>query len=266
MSSIDDVTRLRSLHIRTPLDTVHQIIQRLGNGEKAYGISLPGTGCAAKATVKKIKDLHESGALDFLIDSRRTEDVALAAVAEATEIGGDHWSSDAAEPGGLERNIQSVLAELPEVEWDVGALKAYGLDTEQALSLMLQHDELEQRRDEWKSSDLRKYVEHHLLVDFMRRHQDMSHRPPLDFARLAAEAKAAGIVDNNRALRQIGENIIRYQVWHGGQYRVAFERAKIVTTRSARAQKARYGHRIDYIIDGGRIETFMPLLPMPEQG
>jgi hypothetical protein len=98
------------------------------------------------------------------------------------------------------------------------------------------------------------------------RHQDRLHRPPLAFAQLAAEAKAAGIVDNNRALRQIGENIIRYQVWHGGPYREAFERAKIVTTRSARAQKARYGHRIDYFIDGGIGETFMPLLPMSEQG
>ena len=266
MSSIDDVTRLRSLHIRTPLDTVHQIIQRLGNGERPYGISSPRTGCAAKATVKKIKDLYESGALDCLIDARRTEDIALAAVAEATEIGGDLWSSDAAAPGGLERNIRAVLADLPEVEWEVGTLRDYGLDPEQALSLMLQHDELEQRRDGWKSSDLRKYVEYHLLVDFMRRHQDRAHRPPLVFAQLAAEAKAAGIVDNNRALRQIGENIIRYQVWHGGPYREAFERAKIVTTRSARAQKARYGHRIDYFIDGGIGETFMPLLPMSERG
>ena len=264
MSSIDDVARLRSLHVRIPLDTVHQIIQRLGNGEKTYSISSPGTGCAAKATVTKIKNLHESGALDFLTDSRRTEDVALAAVAEATEIGGDHWSSDAGEPGGFERNIRRILADLPEVEWEVGALKDYGLDTDQALSLMLQHDELERRRDGWKSSDLRKYVEHHLLVDFMRRHQERTHRPPLVFAQLAAEAKAAGIVDNNRALRQIGENIIRYEVWHGGPYRAAFERARIVTTRSARVQKERYGHRIDYFIDGGIGETFMPLLPMSE--
>ena len=264
MSSIDDVARLRSLHVRIPLDTVHQIIQRLGNGEKTYSISSPGTGCAAKATVTKIKDLHESGALDFLVDSRRTEDVALAAVAEATEIGGDHWSSDAAEPGGLERNIQIVLAGLPEIEWDVGALKACGFETEQALYLLLQYDELEHRRAGWKSSDLRKYAEYHLLVDFMRRHQERTHRPPLVFAQLAAEAKAAGIVDNNRALRQIGENIIRYEVWHGGPYRSAFERAQIVTTRSARAQKERYGHRIDYFIDGGIGETFMPLLPMSE--
>ena len=155
---------------------------------------------------------------------------------------------------------------MPDIEWEVGPLRDYGLDTDQALSLMLQHDELEQRRDEWKSSDLRKYVEYHLLVDFMRRHQDRTHRPPLVFAQLAAEAKAAGIVDNNRALRQIGENIIRYQVWHGGPYRIAFERAQITATRSARAQRARYGHRIDYFIDGGIGETFRPLLPMSEQG
>ena len=145
-------------------------------------------------------------------------------------------------------------------------MRDYGLDTEQALSLMLQHDELEQRRDEWKSSDLRKYVEYHLLVDFMRQHQDRSHRPPLVFAQLAAEAKATGIVDNNRALRQIGENIIRYQVWHGGLYREAFEKARIVTTRSARTQKARYGQMIDYFIGGGRGETLMPVLPIPEGG
>ena len=131
MSSIDDVARLRSLHIRIPLDTVHQIIQRLGNGEKTYSISSPRTGCAAKATVKKIKALYERGALDFLIDARRTEDIALAAVAEATEIGGDLWSSDAAAPGGLERNIRAVLADLPAVEWEVGTLRGYGLDTEQ---------------------------------------------------------------------------------------------------------------------------------------
>ena len=258
--------KLRALKIRLSVDEVAQIVQRLVNGETVYQIGKPGTRGHAKATVGKINTLRLAGQLNFLVDALYEQDIARAAINEGKEIGGDHWSSDAAEPGGLERNIQAVLAGLPEVEWDVGTLKACGFETEQALSLLLQHDELEQRRAGWKSSDLRKYAEYHLLVDFMRRHQDRTYRPPLDFARLAAEAKAAGIVDNNRALRQIGENIIRYQVWHGGQYRVAFERAKIVTTRSARAQKARYGHRIDYIIDGGRSETFMPLLPMPEQG
>ena len=131
---------------------------------------------------------------------------------------------------------------------------------------MLQHDELEHRKGQWKPADLRKYVEAQLLVDFLMRHQDRLHRPPLVFAQLAAEAKAAGIVDNNRALREIGDNVIRYQVWHGGPYREAFEQAQTVTTRSARAQKSRYGHRIDYYIGGGTGETFMPLLPMSEQG
>jgi hypothetical protein len=259
------VARLRDLKIRLSVDEVTQIVQRLRNGESIYQITNP-DGSHAKDTVRKIRVLLETGQLDFVVDTQHEQTVAQAAVAEAKEIGGDHWSSDAAAPGGLERTIRTVLTELPDIEWEVGPLRDYGLDTDQALSLMLQHDELEQRRDEWKSSDLRKYVEHHLLVDFMRRHQDRIHRPPLVFAQLAAEAKAAGIVDNNRALRQIGENIIRYQVWHGGPYRIAFERAKIVTTRSARAQKARYGHRIDYFIDGGIGETFMPLLPMSEQG
>jgi hypothetical protein len=258
--------KLRALKIRLSVDEVAQIVQRLVNGETVYQIGKPGTRGHAKATVGKINTLRLAGQLNFLVDALYEQDIARAAINEGKEIGGDHWSSDAAEPGGLERNIQAVLAGLPEVEWDVGTLKACGFETEQALSLLLQHDELEQRRAGWKSSDLRKYAEYHLLVDFMRRHQDRTYRPPLDFARLAAEAKAAGIVDNNRSLRQIGENIIRYQVWHGGQYRAAFEQAQIVTTRSARALKARYGHRIDYFIDGGIGETFMPLLPMPEQG
>lgn len=260
------VARLRDLKIRLSVDEVAQIVQRLGNGETAYHISKPGTNGHAKDTVRKINALRQAGQLNFLVDALYEQTVVQAAINESKEIGGDHWSSDAAASGGLERNIRTVLADLPEVEWDVGALKTYGLETEQALSLMLRHDELEQRRGEWKSSDLRKYVEYQLLIDFMRRHQDRSHRPPLFFAQLAAEAKAAGIVDNNRALRQIGENIIRYQVWHGGPYREAFERAKILTTRSARAQKAHYGHRIDYFIDGGIGETFMPLLPMSQQG
>jgi hypothetical protein len=255
--------KLRALKIRLSVDEVAQIVQRLVNGETVHQIGKPGTRGHAKATVGKINTLRLAGQLNFLVDALYEQDIARAAINEGKEIGGDHWSSDAAEPGGLERNIQAVLAGLPEVEWDVGTLKACGFETEQALSLLLQHDELEQRRAGWKSSDLRKYAEYHLLVDFMRRHQDRTYRPPLDFARLAAEAKAAGIVDNNRALRQIGENIIRYQVWHGGQYRVAFEQAQTVTTRSARALKARYGHRIDYFIDGGIGETFMPLLPMP---
>jgi len=258
--------KLRALKIRLSVDEVAQIVQRLVNGETVYQIGKPGTRGHAKATVGKINTLRLAGQLNFLVDALYEQDIARAAINEGKEIDGDHWSSDAAEPGGLERNIQAVLAGLPEVEWDVGTLKACGFETEQALSLLLQHDELEQRRAGWKSSDLRKYAEYHLLVDFMRRHQDRTYRPPLDFARLAAEAKAAGIVDNNRSLRQIGENIIRYQVWHGGQYRAAFEQAQIVTTRSARALKARYGHRIDYFIDGGIGETFMPLLPMPEQG
>ena len=258
--------KLRALKIRLSVDEVAQIVQRLVNGETVHQIGKPGTRGHAKATVGKINTLRLAGQLNFLVDALYEQDIARAAINEGKEIGGDHWSSDAAEPGGLERNIQAVLAGLPEVEWDVGTLKACGFETEQALSLLLQHDELEQRRAGWKSSDLRKYAEYHLLVDFMRRHQDRTYRPPLDFARLAAEAKAAGIVDNNRALRQIGENIIRYEVWHGGQYRVAFEQAQTVTTRSARALKARYGHRIDYFIDGGIGETFMPLLPMPEQG
>ena len=255
--------KLRALKIRLSVDDVAQIVQRLVNGETVHQIGKPGTRGHAKATVGKINTLRLAGQLNFLVDALYEQDIARAAINEGKEIGGDHWSSDAAEPGGLERNIQAVLAGLPEVEWDVGTLKACGFETEQALSLLLQHDELEQRRAGWKSSDLRKYAEYHLLVDFMRRHQDRTYRPPLDFARLAAEAKAAGIVDNNRALRQIGENIIRYEVWHGGQYRVAFEQAQTVTTRSARALKARYGHRIDYFIDGGIGETFMPLLPMP---
>ena len=258
------VTRLRDLKVRLSVDEVTQIVQRLRNGESVYQITSP-EGSHAKDTVRKIRVLLDDGQLNFLVDALYEQDIARAAITEGKEIGGDHWSSDAAEPGGLERNIQSVLAGLPEVEWDVGTLKACGFETEQALSLLLQHDELEQRRAGWKSPDLRKYAEYHLLVDFMRRHQDRTHRPPLPFAQLAAEAKAAGIVDNNHALRQIGENIIRYQVWHGGPYRVAFERAQIVTTRSARAQKARYGHRIDYFIDGGIGETFIPLLPMPEE-
>ena len=257
--------KLRALKVRLSVDEVAQIVQRLVNGETVHQIGKPGTGGHSKTTVGKINALRLAGQLNFLVDALYEQDIARAAITEGKEIGGDHWSSDAAEPGGLERNIQSVLAGLPEVEWDVGTLKACGFETEQALSLLLQHDELEQRRAGWKSSDLRKYAEYHLLVDFMRRHQDRTHRPPLAFAQLAAEAKAAGIVDNNRALREIGENIIRYQVWHGGPYRVAFERAQIVTTRSARAQKARYGHRIDYFIDGGIGETFMPLLPMPEE-
>ena len=257
--------RLRDLKIRLSVDEVAQIVQRLVNGETVHQIGKPDTGGHSKTTVGKINALRLAGQLNFLVDALYEQDIARAAITEGKEIGGDHWSSDAAEPGGLERNIQSVLAGLPEVEWDVGTLKACGFETEQALSLLLQHDELEQRRAGWKSSDLRKYAEYHLLVDFMRRHQDRTHRPPLPFAQLAAEAKAAGIVDNNRALRQIGENIIRYEVWHGGPYRVAFERAQIVTTRSARVQKERYGHRIDYFIDGGIGETFMPLLPMPEE-
>ena len=257
------VTRLRALKVRLSVDEVTQIVQRLRNGESVYQITSP-DGSHAKDTVRKIRVLLDDGQLNFLVDALYEQDIARAAITEGKEIGGDHWSSDAAEPGGLERNIQSVLAGLPEVEWDVGTLKACGFETEQALSLLLQHDELEQRRAGWKSSDLRKYAEYHLLVDFMRRHQDRTHRPPLAFAQLAAEAKAAGIVDNNHALRQIGENVIRYEVWHGSPYRSAFERAQIVTTRSARVQKERYGHRIDYFIDGGIGETFMPLLPMSE--
>jgi len=257
--------RLRDLKIRLSVDEVAQIVQRLGNGESVRQITNP-DGAHAKDTVRKIRVLLEDGQLDFVVDAQHEQTVAQAAITEGKEIGGDHWSSDAAAPGGLERTIQTVLADLPEVEWDVGALRAGGLETEQALSLMLQHDELEQRKGQWKPADLRKYVEAQLLVDFLMRHQDRLHRPPLAFAQLAAEAKAAGIVDNNRALREIGENIIRYQVWHGGPYREAFEQAQTVTTRSARAQKARYGHRIDYFIDGGIGETLMPLLPMSERG
>ena len=257
--------RLRDLKIRLSVDEVAQIVQRLGNGESVYQIT-NSDGAHAKDTVRKIRVLLEDGQLDFVVDAQHEQTVAQAAITEGKEIGGDHWSSDAAAPGGLERTIQTVLADLPEVEWDVGALRAGGLETEQALSLMLQHDELEQRKGQWKPADLRKYVEAQLLVDFLMRHQDRLHRPPIAFAQLAAEAKAAGIVDNNHALRQIGENIIRYQVWHGGPYREAFEQAQTVTTRSARAQKSRYGHRIDYYIGGGTGETFMPLLPMSEQG
>ena len=257
--------RLRDLKIRLSVDEVAQIVQRLGNGESVRQITNP-DGAHAKDTVRKIRVLLEDGQLDFVVDAQHEQTVAQAAITEGKEIGGDHWSSDAAAPGGLERTIQTVLADLPDVDWSIGALKECGIETGVALSLMLQHDELEQRKGQWKPADLRKYVEAQLLVDFLMRHQDRLHRPPLVFAQLAAEAKAAGIVDNNHALRQIGENIIRYQVWHGGPYREAFEQAQTVTTRSARAQKSRYGHRIDYYIGGGTGETFMPLLPMSEQG
>ena len=263
---ITPAARLRALKIRLSVDEVAQIVQRLVNGETAYQIGKPDTGGHAKATVGKINALRLAGQLNFLVDAPYEQTVAQAAITEGKGIGGDHWSSDAAAPGGLERTIQTVLADLPDVDWSIGALKECGIETGVALSLMLQHDELEQRKGQWKPADLRKYVEAQLLVDFLMRHQDRLHRPPLAFAQLAAEAKAAGIVDNNRALREIGENIIRYQVWHGGPYREAFQKAQIVTTRSARAQKARYGHRIDYYIDGGTGETFMPLLPMLEQG
>ena len=259
------VARLRDLKIRLSVDEVTQIVQRLRNGESIYQITNP-DGSHAKDTVRKIRGLLETGQLDFVVDTQHEQTVAQAAVAEAKEIGGDHWSSDAAAPGGLERTIQTVLADLPEVEWDVGALRAGGLETEQALSLMLQHDELEQRKAEWKPADLRKYVEDHLLVDYLLRYQDRLQKPPVWAAKLAAQAKAEGMVDNNRVLREIGDNVIRYQVWHGGPYREAFEQAQTVTTRSARAQKSRYGHRIDYYIGGGTGETFMPLLPMSEQG
>jgi len=257
--------RLRDLKIRLSVDEVAQIVQRLGNGESVRKITNP-DGAHAKDTVRKIRVLLEDGQLDFVVDAQHEQTVAQAAITEGKEIGGDHWSSDAAAPGGLERTIQTVLADLPEVEWDVGALRAGGLETEQALSLMLQHDELEQRKAEWKPADLRKYVEDHLLVDYLLRYRDRLQKPPMWAAKLAAQAKAEGMVDNNRVLREIGDNVIRYQVWHGGPYREAFEQAQTVTTRSARAQKSRYGHRIDYYIGGGTGETFMPLLPMSEQG
>ena len=257
--------RLRDLKIRLSVDEVAQIVQRLGNGESVRKITNP-DGAHAKDTVRKIRVLLEDGQLDFVVDFQHEQTVAQAAITEGKEIGGDQWSSDAAAPGGLERTIQTVLADLPEVEWDVGALRAGGLETEQALSLMLQHDELEQRKAEWKPADLRKYVEDHLLVDYLLRYRDRLQKPPVWAAKLAAQAKAEGMVDNNRVLREIGDNIIRYQVWHGGPYREAFEQAQTVTTRSARAQKSRYGHRIDYYIGGGTGETFMPLLPMSEQG
>ena len=258
--------KLRALKIRLSVDEVAQIVQRLVNGETAYQIGKPDTGGHAKATVGKINALRLAGQLHFLVDAPYEQTVAQAAITEGKGIGGDHWSSDAAAPGGLERTIQTVLADLPEVEWDVGALRAGGLETEQALSLMLQHDELEQRKAEWKPADLRKYVEDHLLVDYLLRYRDRLQKPPVWAAKLAAQAKAEGMVDNNRVLREIGDNVIRYQVWHGGPYREAFEQAQTVTTRSARAQKSRYGHRIDYYIGGGTGETFMPLLPMSEQG
>ena len=258
--------RLRALKIRLSVDEVAQIVQRLVNGETVYQIGKPDTGGHAKATVGKINALRLAGQLHFLVDAPYEQTVAQAAITEGKGIGGDHWSSDAAAPGGLERTIQTVLADLPEVEWDVGALRAGGLETEQALSLMLQHDELEQRKAEWKPADLRKYVEDHLLVDYLLRYRDRLQKPPVWAAKLAAQAKAEGMVDNNRVLREIGDNVIRYQVWHGGPYREAFEQAQTVTTRSARAQKSRYGHRIDYYIGGGTGETFMPLLPMSEQG
>ena len=257
--------RLRDLKIRLSVDEVAQIVQRLGNGESVYQITNP-DGAHAKDTVRKIRVLLEDGQLDFVVDAQHEQTVTQAAITKGKEIGGDHWSSDAAAPGGLERTIQTVLADLPEVEWDVGALRAGGLETEQALSLMLQHDELEQRKAEWKPADLRKYVEDHLLVDYLLRYRDRLQKPPMWAAKLAAQAKAEGMVDNNRVLREIGDNVIRYQVWHGGPYREAFEQAQTVTTRSARAQKSRYGHRIDYYIGGGTGETFMPLLPMSEQG
>ena len=258
--------KLRALKIRLSVDEVAQIVQRLVNGETVYQIGKPDTGGHAKATVGKINALRLAGQLHFLVDAPYEQTVAQAAITEGKGIGGDHWSSDAAAPGGLERTIQTVLADLPEVEWDVGALRAGGLETEQALSLMLQHDELEQRKAEWKPADLRKYVEDHLLVDYLLRYRDRLQKPPMWAAKLAAQAKAEGMVDNNRVLREIGDNVIRYQVWHGGPYREAFEQAQTVTTRSARAQKSRYGHRIDYYIGGGTGETFMPLLPVSEQG
>ena len=122
-------------------------------------------------------------------------------------------------------------------------------------------DDLEHRRSTWKLSDLSRYLELYLTVDYYYQSKDLENKPPFNFAKLAAKAKADGIINSNRALQEIADNIIRYEVWSGGPYREAFGHAQVVTSRSAKNFREHYGQIIDSYINGGIGELTQPLLP-----
>ena len=249
-------TRLRELGLRTRPEVVCEAVQRLRNGESLYGLHSGETPLVAKGTARKIKKLLDEGKLGFLFEVRPGLEAAQSAGMEI-EADSPVWIQNRfckyRDEDEIRERVRTQSERFfslsPDFDWNIEHLESIGISLDEALSLLVEHDTLRERRTEWKFADLQRYIEIFHIALMCQQQSQREHGAPYEFVNLAAAAAAKAFIDDNRFLLKTSANILMYQVWRGSKFVEAFKRAQAPTHRAARQLKQKYDALITEMSD-----------------
>ena len=238
MNLQEATTKLRALGITIPVEIVREAVQRLRNGESIYKLHSLRSGnvhLVARATARKIKKLLDEGKLGFLFEVQPE----LEAITSATRVAAEGPTRpmppyDLATPDGFEARRKALLNDLPDVDWDIESLERIGIPLEEALDLLIEHDDIEARQAYWTRYNMLRFLELHLLVSFCGEQAKKTNRAPYEFIEVAAFTGAKGEIDYNPFLVLLSKNILKYQVWRGHRFLESFQQAQFANNRAAK--------------------------------
>ncbi len=260
---------LKELGLTIPPDTVREAASHLVTRNSLYSLYQGKSALVAKATATKIRHLFREGKLRFLLD-RPPEFVAIDRLVEnAPKVAADsppaplapptYWlgvhpkvareeldyfnqNADPVTKARWERTSQ-ILGRLPDVDWSVGYLEAARIPKEEVLALLSEYDRLYASifKPDGQTPisviadrpGLLRFVNLHYLVSF----SGANPGAPFDVVNRAAELYAQGLLWHNSGLQRIGLDILRYEIWRGGDYLRAFEGVLPKDFRPSRRRK-----------------------------
>ena len=237
MFSSEETRKLRELGLTTLPEVVREAVQRIRNGEPLYRLHTGDIHLVAKGTATKIKDLANKGQLNFLFEVQPELEAAKSAM-EAVDNDSPGMISQSREA--FNNTVRRHVSDLPNLDWDIEYLESTGIPLKEALALLVEWDDLDQRMGEWKSSDLERYLEIYRIVYLCHQHKSKQHKAIYEVIKLAAKAWAKGEIDENSFLQATSRHMLRYQIWRGKEFIEAFKLAQVATTRAERQYKVQY--------------------------
>jgi len=234
--------KLLSLGIRIDPEHVAECVNRLNRGDSTYSLYAHGNDPVSQRVAQKLKRLLLEGKLDFLLDrySLPLEDIATttneeieAILDNPSEYFGQDMPIDASQRIRYDM-VQRAESLAPHKLWTVSNLESCGLNTERALELLTEYDNLKAIRDRSEISqqknnqNLQYYIRpFRQLTRYLTLLYEMHYRVehpliPEEWRKIVCRMYVQGEMSRDQALRSASTDIIRYAVWKGNANREAY--------------------------------------------
>lgn len=238
-------------------------LKRGGSQHSLYRANPP---VVSQRTAHKIKALMDAGALDFLMERfiSNMSKYNQKDIYQTVEGDGEHKKSSASAFIGEDGFRLYTLAIVKEAEesvsqgfWCVEGLEEAGIPRDKLISILSEYDVLQERRRKAEiSSDyagtyvlyfdgIDRYIELNYIVIFSLRY----HKAPFSYIEYAASLYARGLLDLDDSLRISGENMLRYAIWMGCEYREAYLQS-LDGFHKTNASKKRFRSWVNSIVHG----------------